>query len=160
MGADALVGRPSKRQEIPITDSKVCKSYIVGTCPHDLFTNTKQDLGPCPKIHSEAHKAEYEREKEKAEQGERGKLSSRDLANFELEYFRDLEKYITDCNRRLDAAQRRLERTPDEIAQTTALVSHPLYYFYISIYLTQWDLGSNIQLNKNSLKRSMQSTNQ
>ncbi|KAK9450118.1 uncharacterized protein V1518DRAFT_413036 [Limtongia smithiae] len=112
MGADALVGRSSKRQEILFTDTRVCKSYLVGTCPHDLFTNTKQDFGPCPKIHSEAHKAEYQRERERG----------REFPQFEYEYTKDLEKYIFDCNRRIDAAQRRLERTPDEIAQTTALL--------------------------------------
>ncbi|KAK7205144.1 hypothetical protein BZA70DRAFT_279172 [Myxozyma melibiosi] len=124
MGADALVGRPSKRQETPITDSRVCKSYLVGTCPHDLFTNTKTDLGPCPRIHSEAHKAEFQREKERLENGggNDGRLTMRDLANFEMDYYRDLEKYVTDCNRRIDVAQRRLERTPDEIAQTTTIL--------------------------------------
>ncbi|KAK9373270.1 uncharacterized protein V1513DRAFT_459862 [Lipomyces chichibuensis] len=112
MGADALAGRNSKRQEISLTDPRVCKSYIVGTCPHDLFTNTKQDMGPCPKIHSEGLKAEYIRERE----------NGRDFTSFDYDYLKDLEKYVLDCNRRIDAAQRRLERTPDEIAQTTALL--------------------------------------
>ncbi|KAK9465422.1 hypothetical protein V1512DRAFT_265862 [Lipomyces arxii] len=112
MGADALAGRTSKRQEISLTDPRVCKSYLVGTCPHDLFTNTKQDLGLCPKIHSEGQKAEYLRERD----------NGRDFSSFEFDYLRDLEKYVLDCNRRIDAAQRRLERTPDEIAQTTAIL--------------------------------------
>ncbi|KAK9476171.1 hypothetical protein V1514DRAFT_337644 [Lipomyces japonicus] len=112
MGADALAGKVSKRQELSLNDARVCKSYLVGTCPHDLFTNTKQDLGLCPKIHSEGMKAEYQREKEKG----------RDFTNFEIDYLRDVEKYILDCSRRIDAAQRRLERTPDEIAQTSSLL--------------------------------------
>lgn len=107
-------GSASTRQaSLSITDPKVCRSFIAGTCPHDLFTNTKQDLGTCARVHSEALKAEYESMPEK----ERQRL------NFEYDYMRDLQKYIDDCNRRIDAAQRRLEKTPDEIRQTNVLVS-------------------------------------
>ncbi len=87
-------------------------SYLVGTCPHDLFTNTKQDLGPCPKVHSEPLKAELEALPEQ----ERKKYG------FDYDYMRDLQKYIDECNRRIDAAQRRLEKTPDEIRQTNVLL--------------------------------------
>jgi hypothetical protein len=107
MGASAS----SRAQQLAITDPKVCKSYLVGTCPHDLFTNTKQDLGPCPKVHSEPLKTEYEASTDKAKLG------------FEFDYLRDMQKYIDECNRRIDTAQRRLEKTPDEIRQTNVLVS-------------------------------------
>lgn len=102
----------SRSSQLSLNDSKVCRSYLVGTCPHDLFTNTKQDLGPCPKVHAEGLKTEYEAlpEREKQRYG------------FEYDYMRDLQKYIDDCNRRIDAAQRRLEKTPDEIRQTNVLV--------------------------------------
>ena len=93
-----------------LTDTRACRSFIAGTCPHDLFTNTKQDLGPCPKIHSEALKSEYEA------------LSDKHKYGFEYDYLRDMQKYIDECNRRIDAAQRRLEKTPDEIRQTNNLV--------------------------------------
>lgn len=87
----------------------------MGTCPHDLFTNTKQDLGPCPKVHSEGLKTEYEL----ASAGEKAKWG------FDFDYMRDMQKYIDDCDRRIDSAQRRLEKTPDEIRQTNNLVSSP-----------------------------------
>ncbi|KZF21061.1 LUC7-domain-containing protein [Xylona heveae TC161] len=103
-------GFSSRNSQLSLTDSKVCRSFIVGTCPHDLFTNTKQDLGPCPKVHSEALKTEFENASDKTKYG------------FEYDYMRDLQKYIDDCNRRIDAAQRRLEKTPDEIRQTNALL--------------------------------------
>jgi hypothetical protein len=107
-------GASSRAAQLSITDPKVCRSFLVGTCPHDLFTNTKQDLGPCPKVHSEPLKTEYESTKDTAKYG------------FEYDYMRDLQKYIDECNRRIDAAQRRLEKTPDEIRQTNALVSTEL----------------------------------
>lgn len=102
----------TRAAQLSMTDPKVCRSFIAGTCPHDLFTNTKQDLGACPRVHSEALKAEYDAltEKEKQRYG------------FDYDYMRDLQKYIDDCNRRIDAAQRRLEKTPDEIRQTNVLV--------------------------------------
>lgn len=102
----------TRTAQLSITDPKLCRSFLVGTCPHDLFTNTKQDLGPCPKIHSEPLKTEYEA------------LSPADKQkyNFDYDYMRDLQKYIDECNRRIDVAQRRLEKTPDEIRQTNALL--------------------------------------
>lgn len=30
-----------------------CKYFLVKFCPHDLFVNTKADLGACPKVHDE-----------------------------------------------------------------------------------------------------------
>ena len=103
-------GQSSRHAQLSLTDPKVCRSFLVGTCPHDLFTNTKQDLGPCPKVHSESLKGEYDASQDKAKFG------------FEYDYMRDMQKYIDECNRRIDAAQKRLEKTPDEIRQTNDLV--------------------------------------
>lgn len=105
MGADALDPRGPRRHDVNLYDPKVCKSFLVGTCPHDLFVGTKQDLGRCPKQHLEKHKLEYQAQKN------RGK----EFFDFDKEYERDLDKYITDCNRRIDAANRRLERTPEDV---------------------------------------------
>ncbi|RKF77110.1 U1 snRNP-associated protein usp106 [Golovinomyces cichoracearum] len=102
----------SHTAQLSITDPKLCRSFLVGTCPHDLFTNTKQDLGPCPKIHSEPLKSEYESASDTQKQ----------KWGFEYDYMQDLQKYIDDCNCRIDVAQRRLEKTPDEIRQTNALL--------------------------------------
>ncbi|KAI9850524.1 MAG: splicing factor [Thelocarpon superellum] len=107
-------GASSRSSQLAITDPKVCRSFLAGTCPHDLFTNTKQDLGPCPKVHSEPLKIEYESSPE-----------NKQKYGFEYDYMRDLQKYIDDCNRRIDTAQRRLEKTPDEIKQTNNLARGP-----------------------------------
>ena len=105
-------GMASRSAQLPLTDPKVCRSYLVGTCPHDLFTNTKADLGACPRVHSEGLKAEYESlpEPEKKKYG------------FEYDYLRDLQTRIESCNRNIDTLQRRLEKTPDEVRQTNALL--------------------------------------
>ena len=41
---------------------KVCRYYLVRFCPHDLFHNTKADLGACPNLHDEAVRCKYEKE--------------------------------------------------------------------------------------------------
>lgn len=115
MGDQWNSGIGAKPPQLSITDPKVCRSYLAGVCIHDLFTNTKQDFGPCPKTHSEALKAEYDAasDEQKRKWG------------FEFDYLREVQKYVEECNRRIDTAQRRLEKTPDEIRKTNALVSMP-----------------------------------
>lgn len=102
----------SKTANLSLTSPQVCRSYLCGICPHDLFTNTKQDLGACPKFHPENLKLEYET----LDAHEKAKLG------FEYDYMRDMERYVADCNRRIESAQRRLEKTPDEIRRTNALL--------------------------------------
>jgi hypothetical protein len=117
MGEHYMSAPGTRAPQLSITDPKVCRSYLVGTCPHDLFTNTKQDFGACPKQHNESLKAEYDA----ADDEQKRKWG------FEFDYMRDMQKYVEDCNRRIDQAQRRLEKTPDEIRKTNALVSSPLW---------------------------------
>lgn len=45
-------------------DDDVCKFYLCGFCPHDLFVNTKSDLGPCDKkVHSDQLRRDFEGQK-------------------------------------------------------------------------------------------------
>jgi hypothetical protein len=113
MGEQAMSGFGQRAPQLAITDAKVCRSYLAGQCPHDLFTNTKQDFGACPKVHSEPLREEY------LGAGE----EQQNKWGFKYDYLRDMQKYIDDCNRRIDGAQRRLEKTPEEIRQTNELVS-------------------------------------
>lgn len=108
----SMPGTASKQPSLTITDSKVCRSYLAGSCPHDLFTNTKQDLGPCPKVHQANLREEYQAASDS---------QKRDWG-FDFDYWRDIGKFVSDCDRRIDQAQRRLEKTPDEIRQTNALL--------------------------------------
>ncbi|EUC27445.1 hypothetical protein COCCADRAFT_41827 [Bipolaris zeicola 26-R-13] len=112
MGEQLMNGTDQRAPQLSITDSKVCRSYLVGNCPHDLFTNTKNELGPCPKVHNEALKTEYQ--EADADQKRRW--------GFEFDYMRDMQHHIDACNRKIDSAQRRLEKTPEEIRQTNALL--------------------------------------
>ena len=102
----------SRAAQLSLTDPKVCRSYVAGTCPHDLFTNTKQDIGPCQRVHNENLKAEYEKLPDR----------EKDKLGFSYDYMRDLQKYIDGCNQRIETAQRHLRKTAEEIRQTQELV--------------------------------------
>lgn len=108
MGSNVMTSAGTHATEF--TDAKVCRSFLVGDCPHDMFVATKMDLGLCPKIHSEQLKLDYQQASATKEYG------------YEYDYQRDLAKYVDDCNRRIDQAQRRLEKTPEEIAKSNLLM--------------------------------------
>lgn len=105
MGKDAMILQAVRRRDPEMSSHRVCKSFLVGTCPHDLFVGTKQDLGRCPLLHLEKHKIEYEY---------RTKRKGESFPEFEQAYLDHLQKYVDDMNRVIAVAQKRLERTPEE----------------------------------------------
>ncbi|KAJ8078978.1 splicing factor [Marasmius tenuissimus] len=97
------------------SDEKVCRNFLCGTCPHALFTNTKMDLGACPKSHTERLKQEFLAAKE-------ANPSDPIFARFQMEYESNIFAFVDECDRRIRAAHRRLEKTPEENAKTTNLM--------------------------------------
>lgn len=105
MGAEALDPGAPKKQEMDLYDPKVCKSFMVDECVHDMFVGTKKDLGPCPKQHLEQYRMEYQAQKNRG----------RDLHEIEVEHERNLEKYVLENNRLIEAGISRLKKTPEDI---------------------------------------------
>lgn len=126
-------------QNLVWSDDKVCRNFLCGTCPHALFTNTvrvkstsvfwahlpsfivifstqKMDLGPCPKSHTERLKNEFIAARE-------AEPTNPIFGRFQAEYESNLFAFVDECDRRIRAAHRRLEKTPEENAKTTNLVS-------------------------------------
>ncbi|KAG7092644.1 hypothetical protein E1B28_008983 [Marasmius oreades] len=97
------------------SDEKVCRNFLCGTCPHILFTNTKMDLGACPKSHTERLKQEFLAAKE-------ANPSDPTFNRFQMEYESNIFTFVDECDRRIRAAHRRLEKTPEENAKTTNLM--------------------------------------
>lgn len=97
------------------SDDKVCRNFLCGTCPHALFTNTKMDLGACPKSHTERLKTEFLAAKEATP-------NDPIFARFQMEYESNIFAFVDECDRRIRAAHRRLEKTPEENAKTTNLM--------------------------------------
>ena len=58
MGRDRNMA-PGEKKGINWDDKRVCKYFLCGICPHELFTNTKSDLGPCKMIHDDELKEQY-----------------------------------------------------------------------------------------------------
>lgn len=107
--------------QVSMWDAQCCKAYVAGTCTHDLFTNTKMDLGACPKTHSQKVKAEFEEEVKRATDAD-DQERLRQLNRIRAEYESEIIQFVEECDRRIRAAQRRLEKTPEENNKTTALM--------------------------------------
>eukprot|EP01128_Nolandella_sp_AFSM9_P006559 TRINITY_DN3408_c0_g1_i3.p1 TRINITY_DN3408_c0_g1~~TRINITY_DN3408_c0_g1_i3.p1 ORF type:complete len:286 (-),score=52.31 TRINITY_DN3408_c0_g1_i3:118-906(-) len=98
---DELMGRdrnsaPGEAQEYHFTDPDVCKHYLCGLCPHDLFTNTKSHLGICQNRHDDAMVAQWEAEEHKEK----------------FPYQRDLTSYARMLVEKLDKIK---ERTAEKL---------------------------------------------
>lgn len=78
------------------------------------------DLGACPKSHMERLKTDYLTAKEKEPSDPR-------FAQFQQEYEHNIFSFVDECDRRIKAAHRRLEKTPEENAKTTNLVRSLVY---------------------------------
>jgi len=105
---DELMGRNRNEEagkssnKVSFRDSEVCKYYLCGFCPHELFVNTRADLGPCRKIHDEAIRKEYQ--------------TSPDV--FKLGYEEKLYDFMQECvievERRIKRNKQRLDQNKDE----------------------------------------------
>jgi hypothetical protein len=73
------------------------------------------DLGPCPKSHTERLKTDFNEAREKNPNDPR-------FDQFQREYEANISSFVEECDRRIRAAHRRLEKTPEENAKTTNLV--------------------------------------
>ncbi|MCO5554502.1 hypothetical protein L7F22_008031 [Adiantum nelumboides] len=87
-------------REVKWDDKEVCGCFLIRFCPHDLFVNTKSNLGPCSKIHDLKLKESFE------------KSSRHDL------YVPRLESELAEfCNRLVQDLDRKLRRGRERIAQ-------------------------------------------
>ncbi|KAF3687572.1 putative RNA-binding protein Luc7-like 2 [Channa argus] len=98
----------SMRQRIKFSDERVCKSHLLDSCPHDILSGTRMDLGECVKVHDLALRADYE-------------IASKEQEYFfELDAAEHLQSFIADCDRRTELAKKRLAETQDEISAEVA----------------------------------------
>jgi len=90
MGKDRNV-HPSQKTRKPVhfSDPDICKFYICGFCPNELFTNTKSDLGPCKKSHDDNCKEEFQNVKAKG------------TYPYERDFIHFLERLVDDLDRKI-----------------------------------------------------------
>lgn len=100
-------GADEKELKKPFTDPDVCKMFLVGLCPHELFENTKQYLGECRNIHSEKLRERYMEERKNHYYG------------YEEDTLRAIQPIIDDCDRKVVRAKARVEE--DVVERKTTL---------------------------------------
>ena len=88
---------------------QVCKYALVSFCPHDLFINTRADLGPCNKIHDEELRKQYE------------KSSRYGKIGFEDEFEDFVRGLLTDVEKRIRRGKERLRLTQSDLANQVTL---------------------------------------
>jgi len=108
MGSNRNGDRPSSKAG-DFTEPNICKYFLCGLCPYELFMNTKMDLGICDQVHSSPLRQEYEECRKRKDYG------------YERLLEKTLEQYIFDCDRKIEKARRRLEnQETDQIGDTAA----------------------------------------
>ncbi|TYH42194.1 hypothetical protein ES332_D11G046700v1 [Gossypium tomentosum] len=85
-------------REIRWDDKEVCAFYMVRFCPHDLFVNTRSDLGPCPRVHDQKLKESFEK----------SPRHDAYVPKFEAELAQFCEKLVMDLDRRVRRSRERL----------------------------------------------------
>ncbi|CAJ1934143.1 unnamed protein product [Sphenostylis stenocarpa] len=85
-------------KEVTWDDKEVCGFYMVRFCPHDLFVNTRSDLGPCPRIHDPKLKESFEK----------SPRHDAYVPKFEAELAQFCEKLVMDLDRRVRRGRERL----------------------------------------------------
>ncbi|XP_026476474.1 putative RNA-binding protein Luc7-like 1 isoform X2 [Ctenocephalides felis] len=107
-------GENSKYQ-VKFTDPKVCKSFLLACCPHEILSSTRMDLGECPKIHDLALRADYEKA-----------AKDRDYA-YDIDAMEHLASFIGDCDRRTEGAKLRLAETQEELTAEVAIIANSVH---------------------------------
>jgi hypothetical protein len=96
-----LAQREKLKKTVVFSNHEVCKYHLCGFCPHSEFTKTKQDLGPCPKLHDDECKRAWDalsdREKERY--------------GYEEQLLRRLDRFKSDLARRIAINTSIIEKT-------------------------------------------------
>ena len=110
MGKNRNVAPGARINAVRFDDEDVCKYMLCGLCPHDLFVNTRADLGACNKIHDEELRKQYE------------KSSRYGRLGYEDDYERYLRSLLNDVERKIKRGNERLRLTQnDSVAQKAAI---------------------------------------
>ncbi|XP_021909428.1 luc7-like protein 3 [Carica papaya] len=110
MGAARNLTEEERRgyKEIKWDDKEVCGFYMVRFCPHDLFVNTRSDLGPCPRIHDQKLKESFEK----------SPRHDAYVPKFEAELAQFCEKLVMDLDRRVRRGRERLAQEVEPAPST------------------------------------------
>ncbi|KAG2527368.1 hypothetical protein JM16_003464 [Phytophthora kernoviae] len=111
---DSLMGfnRDGDRPEEDVTDfrhPRVCKRWLCGLCPRELFQNTRLDSGACTLLHLPELRVAYEKE------------NKRDFG-YERDLTHELSRMLAEVEKKIAKGQKRLdEDTGDGEARNQVL---------------------------------------
>ncbi|XP_067005739.1 putative RNA-binding protein Luc7-like 2 isoform X1 [Anabrus simplex] len=105
----------NNRFQVKFSDPKVCKSFLLSCCPHEILSSTRMDLGECPKIHDLALRADFE------------KASRTKDYYYDIDAMEHLQAFIADCDRRTELAKQRLAETQEELSAEVALKANKVH---------------------------------
>jgi len=112
---DQLMGtaRNGETVSTKYNDPKVCKSFLLACCPHDILAATvrsrhqcvqRMDMGECPRIHDLALRADYE-----------AAQKTKDLF-YDIDAFEHLSSFVAECDRKTDQAKKKLAETQEALS--------------------------------------------
>ncbi|CAI2347241.1 unnamed protein product [Caenorhabditis sp. 36 PRJEB53466] len=114
-----------KDTKVSFDDPNICPYYLVGFCPHDMFTNTKADLGSCQLVHDDNLRRMY------PESPEYGKLGfERRLLRFLVQLDEDNMRRIRKNKDKLsgmdDNGRRKLEEEKKQVQRDIEMIDEEL----------------------------------
>ncbi|XP_047472437.1 putative RNA-binding protein Luc7-like 1 isoform X2 [Penaeus chinensis] len=112
---ESLRPRDDNTYRLKFSDPKVCKSFLLTCCPHEILSSTRMDLGECPKVHDLALRADYEQ------------ASKTKDYFYDIDAMEHLQSFITDCDRRTESAKKRLAETQEELSAEVAAKANKVH---------------------------------
>jgi len=103
---DQLMGtsRNGESAQVKYNDPRVCKSFLLSCCPHEILASTRMDLGECAKVHDFALRADFDNAQRQKDHF------------YDVDACEHLTAFIADCDRRTELAKKRLAETQEELS--------------------------------------------
>lgn len=112
MGKEAKYGggrnNYKRQKEQSFKDYEVCKPYLMGVCPYDLFQNTKENFGKCKRVHLDKYRIQFENFRKEADPDDF------DLKNIERHVMTTLDEFVQDCDYNVRISAKKLEYPEEE----------------------------------------------
>uniref|UniRef100_A0A182PSB8 Uncharacterized protein n=1 Tax=Anopheles epiroticus TaxID=199890 RepID=A0A182PSB8_9DIPT len=97
MGRNRNLDPSASAKEVSWTDEEFCSYFLVKFCPHDLFVNTRADLGQCTKLHDDEAKRLFDEAK-----------PCRKKTQYEEDFLRFCTNMINEVDRKIVKGKQRL----------------------------------------------------
>ncbi|CAL1289379.1 unnamed protein product [Larinioides sclopetarius] len=101
-------GEDTRPEKLHYSSSRVCKSFLLNCCPHEILAATRGDMGQCKKVHDVALRADYENSSKRYEYA------------FQKEALQHLKSFVAESERRTQFAKVKLAETQELLSTEEA----------------------------------------